>query len=57
MLTRQCDVTLGLIWQYVKQSRRVKALFLAHKARVRDGWRVTAYAREVETSDGMWGLL
>ena len=23
MLTWQCDVTLGLTWQYVKQSRRV----------------------------------
>ena len=51
---RQCDVTLGLTWQYVKRNRR---MWLAREAHERHWRRVAARgarAREVKTSAGTW---
>ena len=63
-LTWQCDVTLGLTWQYMKQSRhvgRVGERGLAHEARgtmCERYWRRVAARRaracEAETSGGAW---
>ena len=54
VLTWQCDVTLGLTWQYVKQSRRVgrvgeRGTGTCGALTVRG-----ACAREAETSGGTW---
>ena len=59
VLTWQCDVTLGLTWQFVKRGRRVVAvcpsacgvwgILMARGARAREGrnfrWRVEARVR------------
>ena len=64
MLTWQCGITLGLMWQYVKQSRRVGCVGERGLAREARGttreryWRcVEARAREAETSGGAWELV
>ena len=59
VMTWQCDLTLGLTWQYVKQSRRVWARggHVSWRVRDTDGvWRrEAARAREAESSAVAWG--
>ena len=56
-LTWQCDITLGLTWQYVKRNRRVGRMG-ARVARVAGAWEtLTAHgtcAHEAETSTSTW---
>ena len=58
VLTWQCDVTLGLMWQYVKRSRRVGRVEVVCPS-AWGAWEIqTAHrtrAREAETSAGVWG--
>ena len=50
VLTWQCDVTLGLTWQYVKQSRRMKLVGARRKAWT-GAWGAWQHVRD---SDNAW---
>ena len=60
VLTWQCDVNLGLTWQYAKRSRRMERVGTGawgSWARERDTDGTWRRAREAETSGSAWGCV